>query len=423
MKREGIVLKKRGVGFVVVCLALLACIVAGGAFPPVQAEGMKQFVHEQQHFIINYDSAWGVDANDHGVKFDMGGRGFVGVEYLGDVPSMENVTQGMKTYCEQPSCSFTSSCAHPVCVLQKNEMVSIGPITGYEYEYTISGMFSEVQHLIFVPRWNANGTEAKVYRLYSLILLSDGYQEYQKAAEESLSSFRFAAKVTFSIAGVNVNASDIFILAIDGVNYPASDLPKSVWLDVGMNHTFSAMPEIPLSTQVGVSYRFTFWDERNFDVHGRHSEATIVAALKPDYEVEQLYTATYVPHYLLSVSSPFGAVRGGGWYSTNDGLVQISVVASTVPMPGLTGLLGARYVFSHWEGSNSFRSNDAVAMVDVSHGPQTVVAYWRADYLVFDVVLAMVVVVGVAALGAVILLVKKRRSEYLKSESFFEKVR
>ena len=113
--------------------------------------------------------------------------------------------------------------------------------------------------------------------------------------------------------------------------------------------------------------------------------------------------ARYRTEYYLNVTSPIGTTKGSGWcakYST----ASFSVDMNTYPAPGFLGLLGVKYSFVRWVGSNNFigtpesPQGSAVVME-----PATVEAVWQEDwssafanmFLIFIVLVACVIIVVV----------------------------
>jgi hypothetical protein len=87
-------------------------------------------------------------------------------------------------------------------------------------------------------------------------------------------------------------------------------------------------------------------------------------------------TFTYKIQFYLSVSSPFGTSQGAGWYDEGS-RARFSLNLAAFPMPGLAGLLGARYVFDKWTGDASTNEVQSSVIID---RPRSVSATWKEDY-------------------------------------------
>jgi hypothetical protein len=122
----------------------------------------------------------------------------------------------------------------------------------------------------------------------------------------------------------------------------------------------------------------------------------------------------YRPQYYLAVSSPYGSVVGGGWYNQSSE-VSISVAPTSVPLPGLLGLLGARYVFQEWTGDVSGTSTTLSVLMD---GPKSISAVWAADYTFLYITLG--VIVGCFFLAAALLIRRHGKTRRAGTEIFME---
>ena len=60
-------------------------------------------------------------------------------------------------------------------------------------------------------------------------------------------------------------------------------------------------------------------------------------------------SARYGLQHLLRASSTYGTMAGGGWYFENT-LANVTLEQSSIPIEGISGWLGGRYVFDHWSG-------------------------------------------------------------------------
>jgi hypothetical protein len=114
--------------------------------------------------------------------------------------------------------------------------------------------------------------------------------------------------------------------------------------------------------------------------------------------------ATFVRQYLLTLDSSPANATGTGWY--DEGSTAQFSVPSAVPMPGLSGTLGARFVFKGWyENGNRFTTSPTGSVGMLS--AHIFNAQWTADYTI-PIIIAAAIAVVLAASG--ILVVRKRRS-------------
>jgi len=113
-------------------------------------------------------------------------------------------------------------------------------------------------------------------------------------------------------------------------------------------------------------------------------------------------TFQYQTQYYLVASSPYGIVNGTGWY--DQGSKVKLYTAQIIPMPGILGSLGARYVFQGWSGDASGTSTSLQLTMD---GPKSVAATWTSDYS--SVYSIMLVATAICAGVCVLLIVKQRR--------------
>lgn len=104
--------------------------------------------------------------------------------------------------------------------------------------------------------------------------------------------------------------------------------------------------------------------------------------------------ASYKLQYYLKVNSPMGTAQGEGWYDA--GSTAMVAVIPSVPLEGIIGALGGKYVFDRWSGDTSAASPSAIIRMD---GPHTVVANWLADYTSVYLIVGGVAVLAFA-LGA-----------------------
>jgi len=173
--------------------------------------------------------------------------------------------------------------------------------------------------------------------------------------------------------------------------YPISG---SGWYDHGEKVIVSAPPEATSATDSRVVFRGWSGDYST-------SDAQISVLMDAPKQI----TAEYTTQYMLRVISPFGRTEGSGWY--DEGSSATFSVTSPVPVEGLMGILGGKYVFDHWSGDSDARA----ASVSVwMHAPMTVTAEWRTDYSAVYITLAVVAAVVIAVVALLVYLKRRRVS-------------
>ncbi|MEM2865409.1 MAG: hypothetical protein QXR65_09135, partial [Candidatus Bathyarchaeia archaeon] len=112
---------------------------------------------------------------------------------------------------------------------------------------------------------------------------------------------------------------------------------------------------------------------------------------------------TYVRQYLLRVSSLYGTVEGEGWYDEGS-TARFRVSDTRVPVDGLMGFLGVKYVLKGWRGDVDIEDPEGEVLMD---SPKLVEAVWVKDYSSLHLPL-----IGLAALiGVTLSVVYLRRME------------
>ncbi|MCW4020244.1 MAG: hypothetical protein NWF14_03320, partial [Candidatus Bathyarchaeota archaeon] len=145
--------------------------------------------------------------------------------------------------------------------------------------------------------------------------------------------------------------------------------PTTGWLDGGTNVSISVTPAIPVMT--GVRYACTGWT-------GTGSTPSSGTGTDVTFNITAPSTLTYnwETQYYLTVESPHGTATGEGWYDTGS-QATISVDES-VPMEGLLGIFGVRWVFLQWTGDLTSITPTTNIPMD---SPKQVLAFWKEDYL------------------------------------------
>ena len=128
----------------------------------------------------------------------------------------------------------------------------------------------------------------------------------------------------------------------------------------------------------------------------------IISSSGPLIESHQF---TYDIEYQLTVSSPYGEVRGGGWYG--KGTTASFSVSSTAPLEGIFGMLGGKRVFQKWTGDSSSTSSSSTIVMDAPH---KVTALWQED-IMMPMIIIVVLAAGVLSVIVVLIVFRRRRGE------------
>ena len=151
------------------------------------------------------------------------------------------------------------------------------------------------------------------------------------------------------------------------------------WYSSGESAAVAAVPQLVSGSQ-GVRYVFQHWTIDSVPVSGNSVEVVM--------DVPHTVVAHYKVQYLLTVSSEYGIVQGGGWYDAG------SSATFSVTTPVETSY-GTRQIFERWTGDSQSSSPTAVVTMD---SPRTVRAVWRTDSTVLYATIALGIV-GAFLLG------------------------
>ena len=102
-------------------------------------------------------------------------------------------------------------------------------------------------------------------------------------------------------------------------------------------------------------------------------------------------SANYGTQHDLTAFSPYGIVNGAGWYFENAG-ATLSVNPASVPVEGVEGWLGVRYVFDHWDGACTGTSPACNVLMN---RPEYAQAVWRVDWSDTVIGLSILLISGV----------------------------
>jgi predicted nucleic acid-binding Zn ribbon protein len=274
-------------------------------------------------------------------------------------------------------------------VIEKSSIV----VPAGTFETYHIGIDGEIAGVAFTAhRWFAQGVG----------LVREDYADTSVTYKSELKSYfvsGFPLQTTFDVEGVGTEDwSASRSVTVDGTSYSEIDLPKSLQFDYKSSHTISVMSIVPAMTQ-GTRYVFVDWNDGSKD-----PSRTVVA------EEGRQYLAEYKIQYLLTVDSERGNPQGGGWH--DSGASAAVSVDSTVPMQGIMGILGAKYVFAYWHDSKEpgFQSS-GLRLSIVVDGPRTLRAVWREDYQSIYILVAAIVVLA----SVIVVLVASKKSSRAKA--------
>ncbi len=193
---------------------------------------------------------------------------------------------------------------------------------------------------------------------------------------------------------VEIDASPrIDSLMLDGSSLSAKDLIAFRTWNVGEEHRLSAAPEVILDS--GTKYIFDGWSD------GVKSPERTLSVTTSSIVI----VGNYKPQYLLTVTSPYGEVKGTGWYDSGT-TADFAIGSLTVPAG-----FGVEQKFDGWEGPSALVVNKSCSggsdgrtaaentFFICMDKPQTLVAMWKEDASGRNTILGSTVG-GIAAAGA-----------------------
>jgi len=356
-----------------------------------------RYVHIPERFALGANASWSMEADNDSVTF-----------YLVDEKSLIVYVQVAKSYAFQSLDdavkklrNFCGGTNTQSCSVSEPGQLKVGSVDAYEFIIEEIFAYRNVRDvarrsIIAVERASDSVYLAIYYVFTETVqpqpaekvpqLARAVYDKYHDQASRSLSSLRFVVKTSISIEGVpkDLNPS----VTVDGVPY--SNLPITSWLEHGSNHTLSVQPILPSDSNT-TRYSFQAWSNGS----GLSSQTVTI---EPDDPKGLSYVATFCTEYLLTVRSELGSPEGGGWFQS--GIATTVRVASSIPMSGIMGFLGGKWVFDGWyqDGVLVSNSNEAQILVDK---PYALEARWSADYTIPTMILVLVVAFLVSAACAV----------------------
>jgi len=175
------------------------------------------------------------------------------------------------------------------------------------------------------------------------------------------------------------------------IKSPHGSSQGSGWHDEGSTAKISIEPLVVTEGQT--RYVFERWT-------GDYSGASAAFTLLVD--APKVIVALWRTQYYLTINSDYGTAIGSGWYDSGS-TAKFSVKQESVPMEGLWGVLGARYVFEGWSGD--FTEGEPKTIVPTGRleavifmdRPHTITAKWRADYTVMYLSISAII----SSIGAI----------------------
>ncbi len=167
-------------------------------------------------------------------------------------------------------------------------------------------------------------------------------------------------------------------LNIDSAEVAQEALPKAFLFSTGSIHKVIAPSEM---VEGHIKYVFNTWS------NGVNTNELSFASTRSED-----FRAIYSLRYKLDVRSDHGSPSGEGWYDV--GGTATFAVNPTVPVQGLLGYIGAKYVFERWSGDSNAFTPEATIVMDSA---KTVEAIWRIDYtpvyIAVTIIFALLVII------------------------------
>jgi M6 family metalloprotease-like protein len=195
--------------------------------------------------------------------------------------------------------------------------------------------------------------EDKTNDLYVKVIGKQGANYVIAIASRPVSIIQATLSIEPMIPGAKVRA--------DGFSYDAQQLPATFIWTAGSEHVLEVQAVIEDGS--GIRYVFAGWDD---------GDAMITRTVTASSSVT--YTANFKTQYLLTVKSAIGDPQGSGWYDADS--TAVFSVRSPLPLEGLMGILGGKYVLYHWTGDSTSTNSTASSTMN---GPKVVTAEWRVD--------------------------------------------
>jgi hypothetical protein len=181
------------------------------------------------------------------------------------------------------------------------------------------------------------------------------------------------------------------------------ELAAKLYVDGTQVGNIQGQHSIPLTFKIGERHTISLDNYVYKDNTTRYYCANNSVTVSSDQQI----TFTYKVQYYLSINNAYDQATGSDWYSDGS-TATFSLKSGTVPMPGLAGLLGGKFVFEKWTGSAEDSSLKGTISIT---GPASISASWKEDYSILYVVVALIIALGAGGLLAYSRLVRGRRKE------------
>ncbi len=198
--------------------------------------------------------------------------------------------------------------------------------------------------------------DAKNY--FRLTVSAKGDQSYTFTAERSGAP---SITVKTGVPNVQVSISPPFFATKSLV----TGLDGAVTVYVYPGRVSVSVPAIVDSRKPGMRFAFKRWTDGSVQI-------SKVLDVKQDVTVETVFGV----QYLLTVSTEWFTISGGGWYDEGT-TALIELAGVTIEKSDIWGVLGAKKKFVGWSGD--LQSSDNPAKV-IMTSPKNVAAVWTDDY-------------------------------------------
>lgn len=170
-----------------------------------------------------------------------------------------------------------------------------------------------------------------------------------------------SGRVRVSFVSFNVNPK-VSSLTIDGTTYSPTQLPVVLIWTPGTTHRLSVLSTTVEETDT--RHIFTGWTDNNTPLS---SSQTVTLTYEGG---PRIVVAWFEGQFLLTVISPYGNPKGGGWYDSG------ALASFSVTSPDDHGNL-TRRVFLAWSGDSTSKSSSTSLTMD---SPKKAIATWSTQY-------------------------------------------
>ena len=251
------------------------------------------------------------------------------------------------------------------------ETYNIGTSLGEDLVIELSGIGS-YQPPEYRYEWQYDPFTKKWYLVRILVTPEQNFWPY--VDDVSLVAEKTSYEVTVSVSGL------------------PSKLLTNIVVDGSAKFTISSGQKFTVTFDAGTSHRIQVDSELKEGDRLRYQ----CVANSIDVSDSLSHDFRYVALYLLGVTSPYGSLKGGGWYEAGS-VVKISVEREVQPN------ILIKYVFKGWSGDYNGADPEATITVD---SPKVITAQWQADYTALIVLLAAA---AAATGGGVVFFLRRHR--------------